>query len=545
MAFLDEVGEELQEESDDEQADVHAVNIGIGSHYHLIITKRVETVLYVESCLQKIELLVLVDHLLGEAEGVEGFSAKREHGLCVHVATFGDASTGGVALGDEDAGFLLALVLDIGVMDAAVAQLAVMQVGLLGALAGQLGHSCHSLPFALAGGNLLEHRIGNIRILMQEVIHFLLDEVAHVFVYRNPARAHGERTELNLGLALEHGLLDVDGDGGHDAVTDVAILEVLAIEFLDGLGDMLLEGTLVGAALGGMLSVHERVVFLAVLIGVGEGNLDILALDVDDWIDGVGGHRVGEQVLQTIARKDASPIVHDGQACVQVGIVAQHGLHELIMELVVLKKGVVGFEENIGAALVLSRLGGVAHQLTALKFCRAHLAVAIGSHLEMRTEEVDGLDANTVHAHRLLEGLGIIFASGVELADGLDHLLLRDAAPIVTKRHAQIIFDVDFNALAFVHAELVDGIVDSFLEEHVDTVLRLRPVAQTADIHAGTGADVFDIGQVADAGGVVVDRPTPDHCHLFFFYIFFCHILVSGCNFQHRETEVQRIIIPL
>ncbi len=39
VALLDEVGEELQEEGDDEQADVHSVDIGIGSHNHLIVSQ--------------------------------------------------------------------------------------------------------------------------------------------------------------------------------------------------------------------------------------------------------------------------------------------------------------------------------------------------------------------------------------------------------------------------------------------------------------------------------------------------------------------------
>ena len=65
MSLLDEVGEELQEERNDEQADVHAVDIGIGSHDHLVIAQCVESVLDVKGCLQEVELLVFVDHLFG------------------------------------------------------------------------------------------------------------------------------------------------------------------------------------------------------------------------------------------------------------------------------------------------------------------------------------------------------------------------------------------------------------------------------------------------------------------------------------------------
>ena len=75
MSFLDEFREELQEECDDEQPDVHAVDIGIGGHDDLVIAQRVETVLDVESCLQEVELLVLIDHFLRQAIGVQRFSS--------------------------------------------------------------------------------------------------------------------------------------------------------------------------------------------------------------------------------------------------------------------------------------------------------------------------------------------------------------------------------------------------------------------------------------------------------------------------------------
>ena len=43
MPFLDEFGEELQEESDDEQSDVHAIDIGICGHDNFVVTQRVNS----------------------------------------------------------------------------------------------------------------------------------------------------------------------------------------------------------------------------------------------------------------------------------------------------------------------------------------------------------------------------------------------------------------------------------------------------------------------------------------------------------------------
>ena len=64
VSFLYQFGEELQEEGDDEQSDVHSIDVGIGSHNHLVIAQRVESFFNVECCLQEIELLVLIHHFL-------------------------------------------------------------------------------------------------------------------------------------------------------------------------------------------------------------------------------------------------------------------------------------------------------------------------------------------------------------------------------------------------------------------------------------------------------------------------------------------------
>ena len=80
---------------------MHTVHIGIGSHYHLIISKAVETFLYVEGCLKKIELLILIYHLLCQTVAVERLTAKGEHSLCVHVTALCDTSARRVTLCDE------------------------------------------------------------------------------------------------------------------------------------------------------------------------------------------------------------------------------------------------------------------------------------------------------------------------------------------------------------------------------------------------------------------------------------------------------------
>ena len=90
----------------------------------------------------------------------------------------------------------------------------------------------------------------------------------------------------------------------HDDFVETSKLVVLREELLYGTCDVLLEGALMGAALRGVLSVYEGMIFLAVLVGMREGNLDVLTLHVYDGIERFGGHRVCEQVGESVARHD-------------------------------------------------------------------------------------------------------------------------------------------------------------------------------------------------------------------------------------------------
>ena len=72
---------------------------------------------------------------------------------------------------------------------------------------------------------------------------------------------------------------------------------------------MLFESALMRSALCGVLSVDKRVVLFAVLSGMGEGNLNVLAFQVNDRVEAGGGHGVVEQVYQTVARENALPVI--------------------------------------------------------------------------------------------------------------------------------------------------------------------------------------------------------------------------------------------
>ena len=211
-----------------------------------------------------------------------------------------------------------------------------MQISLLGTLTSQLGNASHRLAFTFRLLDLTLDDLSNILMDMQVIVDLLFDEVAYIFINGISIGSHLRRTQLDLRLTLEDGFLHIDGNGSNNTRTNVTIL-VLAKELLDGLGNMLLESTLMGTALCGVLTVDKAVVLLTVLVGMGKGYLDVVTLQMDNGVEGVIGHAVFQQVLQAVARQDAPTIIHNSQPCIQVGVVTQHVLHDVVVEGVVLE----------------------------------------------------------------------------------------------------------------------------------------------------------------------------------------------------------------
>ena len=144
----------------------------------------------------------------------------------------------------------------------------------------------------------------------------------------------------------------------------------------------------------------------------------------------------------------------------------------------------------------------------------------------MRGEGVDGLEAYAVEAHALLEGFAVVLASGVEHRHGLDEFAKGYAAAVVAHGHAHVVVDIYFDALARVHLEFVDGVVDDLFQQHVDAVLGMSAIAQSADVHAGACAHVLHVGEVA----YLVFAVSNLRCFLCPSllgegYLFFCHAL--------------------
>ena len=366
-------------------------------------------------------------------------------------------------------------------MVAAVAQLAVVQVGFLGTFTCQLGDTGNGFALFLGVLYLLQHHFGDERVLVKVVVHFRLDEVSHVFVYCGAGGfaflrhggPHVVASQFRFGLALEHGFLHVDGDGGYQAVAYVGILLVLVVELLDGTGNVLFQGSLVCTALGGVLSVDKGVVLFAVLAGVREGYLDVFSFQVYDVVKAFAGHVVFQQVLQSVAGNYALSVVNKGKPRIQVGVVAQQRFYKLVLEGIVVEERVVRLKEDISSVFFRRILGCVAQQRSSFKDGGAYLAVAVAAYLETVAQRIDRLDTHTVQPDAFLESLAVVLSSGVQLADRLYQLALRNASAVVAHADAQIVFYSHFYAFSGTHLELVDAVVHHFFQQHIDAVIVL------------------------------------------------------------------------
>ena len=208
------------------------------------------------------------------------------------------------------------------------------------------------------------------------------------------------------------------------------------------------------------------------------------------WMTGVVGAAV-EQVQEPVRAVVILAVHHEREPVVQVGVVPDLLFHVGGEEPEVLEQVVIGLEVDFGAVF----LGGggnleVLHQNALAELGALYLAVAETLYDKLCRERVHRLGTHAVHAHRLLEGFGVVLAARIHLRHAVDDLLERDAAAVVAHA-AAVVFHVDFNLLARAHGELVDGVVDNFLREHVDAVVGALPVAQLTDVHTGAEPNVF------------------------------------------------------
>ncbi len=224
---------------------------------------------------------------------------------------------------------------------------------------------------------------------------------------------------------------------------------------------------------------------------MGYSHLDILPFQVDWHIERLGGHRVFQQVEQTVARDVALAVEDYGEAGVEEGIVLYQRDDEIVAILIVAEYGAVGSEADERTVRLICRLYVTfIHYVTAAVEHTFTHPVADTGYVELCRQGVDGLDTDTVETHRLLESLGVILATGVHARRHVDELAQRDTSAEVAHGDSPV-GDIYRDLLAETHHVFVDGIVEHLLDEHIDAVVIVRAIAELADIHTGTTADML------------------------------------------------------
>ena len=245
-------------------------------------------------------------------------------------------------------------------------------------------------------------------------------------------------------------------------------------------------------ALRGVLPVDERKIVLPVLVQMGEGHLDVVALEVYDRIEGFLGKVFLQQVLEAFLGTKGLSVVLESKTLVQKRIVADHPLDVLVAEPVLPEHVGIGSEGNagpvhLGRLLVLAILG---HDVAALELDPTSLAIAKSLNVEVVRKRIDRLYAHPIEPDGLLEGLRVVLGSRIDLRGASHQFLQWNAATVVAHDYGlAIAFDLD--GLAETHDELVDAVVDDLLEQDVNPIVLGGTVPQLANVHAGTKPDVL------------------------------------------------------
>ena len=417
VALPDELGEELEEEGNEEEADMHAVYVRISGDDHVVVAEALEAILDVEGVLQEVEFLVFVNDFLGEAEGVEGLALEGKDRLGIDLARLGDGTRSGVALGYEKGGVEASGFLAVEV-DAAIAEFFIVNLGFFSAFAGEFLNALEFLSVAFGFLNFFEKGFGGLGFTVEVIIERLLNEVRHEGAHGRSFGTHVGRAEFSLSLGFEDRFLDLDAHGGADGGADVDCVKILFVEILDGLGEGFAEGGEVGAAHGGMLPVDKGVVVFPVGIVMSEGDLDVLVLEVSDRVKGFAIEFVFKQVAETVLRFKLFAVIKEGESAVEVGVVPEHVLDVVVAETALAKDFGVGVKSQLGARVGI--LGGgfvtfiLGSDFAAGELHGAGFAFAECLNAELGGEGVDGLDADPVEADGFFKGLGVVFRAGVD-----------------------------------------------------------------------------------------------------------------------------------
>ena len=165
---------------------------------------------------------------------------------------------------------------------------------------------------------------------------------------------------------------------------------------------------------------------------------------------------------------------------------------------------------------------------------RVRLAVAYAARHKLARKHIHGLDADPIEADRLFESGRTVFTAGIHLRDRRSEAFQRNTAPVITDRH-RFAFDRNLDHLARAHDELVHRVVDSLLDKHVYSVVRLRTVAEFSDIHTRAQPDMLSRREGYDVV-VAVIAVVQQIRHISFLFLY--QIIINRHCEEHSDVAI-------
>src|SRR5262245_44009885 len=102
----------------------------------------------------------------------------------------------------------------------------------------------------------------------------------------------------------------------------------------------------------------------------------------------------------------------------------------------------------------------------------------------MTRKSIDSLGPDPIQTNGKLEDIIVILGTGVDLADTFDHFTQRNATTEIANRNFPFRFvHIDLNFRPILHDELIDTIVDDLLQHDINSVIGMRSIPETTNIH--------------------------------------------------------------
>src|SRR5690606_4265258 len=99
MSFLYQFRKKLKDKRNQQQTNVHPINISIRGDYDVVISQIFHRIFNIQRSLQQVEFLVFVNYFFGHSVGIQRFSTKGKNSLRIYITAFGYTSTRRISLG--------------------------------------------------------------------------------------------------------------------------------------------------------------------------------------------------------------------------------------------------------------------------------------------------------------------------------------------------------------------------------------------------------------------------------------------------------------